>query len=107
MMAVPENLLETGEKNTQVRSMRKPRVLIVSDGTDVFVLLCHFIFHRYIDGQVTTVSPIKDYWLQPILSVGVIQWLPTLELECPLALKVLKLGSIPSVKMEIQQYPLI
>ena len=34
-------------------------MLVVADDTDIFVLLCHFLFHGDIQGQVMMVSPIR------------------------------------------------
>ncbi len=35
-------------------------VLVIADDTDVFVLLCHFVHHNVIRGQVKMASPKKD-----------------------------------------------
>ena len=35
------------------------QVLVVADDTDVFILLCHFVAHGDIKGQVVMISPIK------------------------------------------------
>ena len=100
--------------------MRKPRVCKDEDGTDVSVLLCHYVSHRYIDGQVTMVSLLKDYWSLismhsikfycayiAIILVGVIQGLPTLEMESLVALMEFKHRQHSPVKLKIQQDPLI
>ena len=36
-----------------------PNVLVIADDTDVFILLCHFIFHGDIQSSVKMLSPIK------------------------------------------------
>jgi hypothetical protein len=43
----------------QIVSVGASRVLVVADDTDVFVLLCHFVFNGDINGHVMMVSPIK------------------------------------------------
>ena len=43
----------------QVASVGAANVLVVADDTDVFVLLCHFVFNGDITGHVMMVSPIR------------------------------------------------
>ena len=43
----------------QIASVGAANVLVVADDTDVFVLLCHFVFHREIIGHVMMISPIS------------------------------------------------
>ena len=43
----------------QIASVGAANVLVVADDTDVFVLLCHFVFHREIIGHVRMISPIS------------------------------------------------
>lgn len=43
----------------QIITSEYSRVLVVADDTDVFVLLCHFIFHGNIKSHVIMMSPIK------------------------------------------------
>ena len=43
----------------QVASVGAANVLVVADDTDVFVLLCHFVFNRDISGNVKMTSPIR------------------------------------------------
>lgn len=43
----------------QVASVGAANVLVVADDTDVFVLLCHFVFHGAITGHVMMASPIR------------------------------------------------
>lgn len=43
----------------QVASVGVANVLVVADDTDVFVLLCHFVFNRDITGFVMRTSPIR------------------------------------------------
>ena len=43
----------------QVASVGAANVLVVADDTDVFVLLCHFVFNGDISGHVMMVSPIR------------------------------------------------
>ena len=43
----------------QVASVGAANVLVVADHTDVFVLLCHFVFNGDITGHVMMVSPIR------------------------------------------------
>ena len=43
----------------QVASVGAANVLVVADDTDVFVLLCHFVFHGDITGHVMMISPIR------------------------------------------------
>ena len=43
----------------QVASVGAAKVLVIADDTDVFVLLCHFVFNGDITGHVMLVSPIR------------------------------------------------
>lgn len=43
----------------QVASVGVANVLVIADDTDVFVLLCHFVFNRDITGHVMMASPIR------------------------------------------------
>ena len=43
----------------QVASVGAANFLVVADDTDVFVLLCHFVFNGVITGHVMMVSPIR------------------------------------------------
>ena len=43
----------------QVASVGAANVLVVADDTDVFVLLCHFVFNGDITGHAMMVSPIR------------------------------------------------
>lgn len=43
----------------QVASVGVANALVVADDTDVFVLLCHFVFNRDITGHVMMTSPIR------------------------------------------------
>ena len=43
----------------QLASVGAANVLVVADDTDVFVLLCHFVFNGDITGHVMMVSPIR------------------------------------------------
>ena len=43
----------------QLASARAAKALVVADDTDVFVLLCHFVFLRNIHGHVMMVSPVR------------------------------------------------
>ena len=43
----------------QVASVGAAHVLVVADDTDVFVLLCHFVFHGDITGHIMMISPIR------------------------------------------------
>ena len=43
----------------QMASAGAAIMLVVADDTDIFVLLCHFLFHGDIQGQVMMVSPIR------------------------------------------------
>ena len=44
----------------QVASVSVANVLVIADDTDIFVLLCHFVFNRYITGHVMMTSPIRE-----------------------------------------------
>ena len=43
----------------QVAYVGATNVLVVADDTDIFVLLCHFVFRGYITGHVMMISPIR------------------------------------------------
>ena len=43
----------------QVAYVGANNVLVVADDTDIFVLLCHFMFRGYITGHVMMISPIR------------------------------------------------
>ena len=43
----------------QIVNLTSSRVLVVADDTDIFVLLCHFVFHGNIKSHVMMISPIK------------------------------------------------
>ena len=43
----------------QVAFVGAAQVLVVADDTDVFVLLCHFVFHGDITGHIMMISPIR------------------------------------------------
>ena len=43
----------------QVASVETTHDLVVADGTDVFALLCHFVFHGDITGHIMMISPIR------------------------------------------------
>ncbi|KAK5925549.1 hypothetical protein CgunFtcFv8_018064 [Champsocephalus gunnari] len=43
----------------QIAYVGASEVLVVADDTDVFVLLCHFVFESDITGHVMMVSPVK------------------------------------------------
>jgi len=43
----------------QVAYVGATNVLVVADDTDIFVLLCHFVFHGDITGHVMMISPIR------------------------------------------------
>ena len=43
----------------QIAAIAPARVLVVADDTDVFILLCHFVFHGDIPGHVMMESPIR------------------------------------------------
>ena len=43
----------------QVASVGAAHILVVADDTDVFVLLCHFVFHGDITGHMMMISPIR------------------------------------------------
>ena len=43
-----------------------PKVLVIADDADIFVLLCHFVFHRDITGQVYMDTPKKERKMKDI-----------------------------------------
>ena len=51
----------------RVASVGAANVLVVGDDTDVFVLLCHFVFNGDITGHVMMVSPIRG---RPVIDIN-------------------------------------
>ena len=45
----------------QVASVSVANVLVIADGTDILVLLCHVVFNRYITGHVMMTSQITEW----------------------------------------------